>query len=265
MTAICWSLIHIKMKKGFLISLIIIVATIHVGIMLFFAISLFSGADDDGGDDGREYPTNGIDIDKKKYPITGVDFSKHNGKIDFIKLKKHPIDFIYIKATEGETRVDIMFEENYTGAKQNKMPIGAYHFFRFNKSGKKQAERFLSTIKGKEFDLPLALDVEKWGNSKAKNTELIKKEISAFITEVENKVKRDVIIYTNENGYKQFVKGKFDDKEIWICSFNDPPNIKAKWTFWQHSHRGDYDFADEWVDINTFNGNRDEWNNYLKK
>ncbi len=253
------------MKKGFLISLIIIVAAIHVGIMLFFAISFFSNGDDDGGDTGVEYPTNGIDIDKKKYPITGIDVSRHNGKIDFIKLQKHPIDYIYIKATEGETRIDRRFEENYVGAKKNKIAVGVYHFFRFNKSGKKQAEKFLSAIKGKEFDLPLALDVEEWGNSTLKDRKSVIREIEVFITEVENKVKNDVIIYTNKKGYKKFVKGNFDDKELWICTFGNPNNIRRKWTFWQHSHKGKYDFADGWVDINTFNGNRDEWNNYLKK
>jgi GH25 family lysozyme M1 (1,4-beta-N-acetylmuramidase) len=49
-----------------------------------------------------------------------------------------------------------------------------------------------------------------------------------------------------------------------LLSFNKKPNINKKWMFWQHSHKGKFDFADGWVDINTYNGNRAEWNKYLE-
>ena len=100
----------------------------------------------------------GIDIDKLKYPITGIDVSKHTGKIDFQKVKEQSIDFVFMKSTEGENYKDETFENNYLGAKESGIPIGTYHFFRFNKSGKSQANNFLSAIDGKKFTPRTTLD-----------------------------------------------------------------------------------------------------------
>jgi lysozyme len=113
--------------------------------------------------------------------------------------------------------------------------------------------------------LPYVLDIEEWGNWGQREKGGVIDEISIFIKEFENKSSKSLMIYTNESGFKKYILGHFDQKKIWICSFNDPPNIGKKWIFWQHSHKGKFDFADGWVDINTFNGNLNEWNKYLKK
>ena len=75
----------------------------------------------------------------------------------------------------------------------------------------------------------------------------------------------DLMIYTNENGYKKYIADSFSNNNIWICSFNKNPHIRGKWTFWQHSHKGKYDFADDLVDVNTFNGSIADWKKYLGK
>ena len=238
------------MKKGCLITSVIALAAFAVGIALIYRIFFIPS---------------GIEIDKKKYPITGIDVSKHSGKIDFKKVQSESIDFIIIKATEGENYVDEMFEKNYIGAKQNAIPIGVYHFFRFNKSGKNQAENFLSKIKGKRFDLPFVLDIEEWGNITTETTNEVIFQINEFIILVKKVSGERIMIYTNESSYNKYVKENFDKNDIWICSFSKKPTISKQWTLWQHSHKGKFDFAPGWIDINTFNGNRDEWNRYLRR
>jgi len=206
----------------------------------------------------------GIDINKSKYPVTGIDISKHNGKVDFKQIRKQNIDFVYIKATEGGDYNDINFETNYRNAVLSGLPVSAYHFFTFKVEGKKQAENLLRAIKGKHMDLPLVLDVEEWGNSEEFEELKVIAEIQSCIDELEEKTDLRVMIYTNENGYRKFVKRNFEGNELWICSFNSEPKIGKKWTFWQHSHKGKLIGTEGLVDINTFNGNREEWNNYLK-
>lgn len=237
-------------KVTFIIILIIILLILIIGINWIYKVY---------------FMPKGIEIDKTRYPITGIDVSAHSGKIDFDTIKKQHIDFVYIKATEGGDYVDKNFQTNYSNAKQSGIPVGFYHFLRFNVSGRKQAYNFLQAIQGKIIDLPLVLDVEEWGNKTIKQPEEIIKEIDIFIKEIENKKNDSIMFYTNEKGFWKYIRGNFDKNKIWICSFSKQPDIDKNWTFWQHSHKGKFKGAEGLVDINTFNGSREEWDIYLKK
>ncbi|HEX2955884.1 MAG TPA: GH25 family lysozyme [Chitinispirillaceae bacterium] len=208
-------------------------------------------------------PQGEVKIDKRKYPITGIDMSGHTGKIDFDKISKHSIDFIYLKATEGKTFVDRNFEQNYKNSRSSAIPVGFYHFFRFNRGGEEQAENFLNTINGKKTRLPLVLDVEEWKNAKVTSTKKVVTELKIFVRLVEARTGKRLMIYTNESSYNRFILGNFDKNDLWICSFSKSPNIDRKWTLWQHSHEGRFEGAHGLVDINTFNGSREEWRKYL--
>jgi len=209
---------------------------------------------------------NGIDIDKNKFPITGIDISKHTGKVEFNLLKKQGIDFIYVKATEGKTFTDVNFKKNFQGAKSVKIPVGVYHFYRFNRTGAEQAEHFLSSVRFLPCELPPVVDVEEWGNVKTdKPVKQIVSELKDFIRDVEETTCKKVMIYTNENGYDKYVAGNFPYNDIWICSFNNKPMIETRWTMWQHSHKGEFRGIEKKVDVNTFNGNGKKWAEYLEE
>lgn len=207
-----------------------------------------------------------VSIDKSRYPVNGIDVSKFTGKINFKKLKnEYPgtIDFLYIKATEGATLVDRNFEVNYRNARKNGLKVGAYHFFRFNRPGKDQAANFLKQIKGKRMDLPLVLDVEEWGNSKNSNRDRVVKEIGVFLSIVEKKTNSKIIFYSNESSYRKFIEGNYEN-HIWICSFSKKPKIRKKWLLWQYSHTARLPGAEGLIDLNTFNGSKEEWENFIK-
>lgn len=211
------------------------------------------------------FTPSGIEIDKSKYLITGIDVSEHTGMIDFRLIKDQKIDFVFIKATEGLDYVDKLFETNFENASKNKLEIGAYHFFRFDKDGEDQANHFLRHMNGKNIGLPLVVDVEEWGNWTSKSPEEVRDEIFKFINTINHYGMNSVLIYTNESTFNKYIKGHFDENDIWICSFSDPPNIEVKWLFWQHSHKGKMKGAEGWVDINTFNGSRQEWESYVRR
>jgi len=209
---------------------------------------------------------NGIEVDKTRYPITGIDISRHTGVVDFRKIKEQfndTIDFVYVKATEGANLVDVKFETNYNNAVLNDMPVGPYHFFKFNVSGKRQATNFLQVIHNKIFNLPLVLDIEEWSNPGEFIDKKVIKEIRSFILEVEIRRNQKVMIYTNESSYQKYIAGNFGSNKIWICSFSPEPKNPKTWTLWQHVHNGKLEGAEGWVDINTFNGTRRDWNQFL--
>jgi lysozyme len=167
---------------------------------------------------------------KANYPITGIDVSRHTGKADFKKIKEQSIDFAYLRATAGEKRVDEKFDTNYSNAKQYNIPVGAYHLFDLTKKGKTQASFFMNATDGKNFELPLVLDVEELEKSCPTKKQLVVEEIKAFIQEVEEKKKEPVMIYTNKNCFRKFIYGNFDKNRIWISSFSKSPNINCRWT-----------------------------------
>ena len=79
----------------------------------------------------------------KSYDVVGIDVSHYQGKIDWNMIEKQKIDFAFIKATEGSSHIDECFEDNWSNAQDTSLKIGAYHFFSFESSGKKQAKLFL--------------------------------------------------------------------------------------------------------------------------
>jgi len=113
--------------------------------------------------------------------------------------------------------------------------------------------------------LPYVLDIEEWVNITTVPTNKVISQINEFITLVEKVTGKRIMIYTNESSYNKYVKGNYDKNDIWICSFSKKQTISKQWTFWQHSHNVKFDCATGWIDINTFNGNRSEWNKYLSR
>lgn len=186
-----------------------------------------------------------------EYPIRGIDVSAHNGDIDFSRVRDDSISFVYIKATEGVSFVDSTFERNYERALTAGIPVGAYHFFRFDMNGTLQAKHLLRNISGKVFDLPLVIDVEQHGNPEVVTGSVLFR--LRDMVDYLRIVNPNIIIYTNANGYERFYQGNFEDCDLWICRFRQlDPNLP--WLMWQYSHWGSVTGVEGDVDLDVFNG-----------
>lgn len=67
------------------------------------------------------------------YEIHGIDISHYQGEIDWDLLRNGmiegcPLRFIMIKSTEGSTRLDDRFADNFQQAREYGYIRGAYHF-----------------------------------------------------------------------------------------------------------------------------------------
>lgn len=101
-------------------------------------------------------------ISKTDKPLpNGIDLSCHNGSIDWTKVKA---DFVILRAGYGKetNQVDSRFEEYYSNAKAHGIPVGAYwySYAMSIEEAIQEAEVFISTIKGKQFEYPVFYDVE---------------------------------------------------------------------------------------------------------
>ena len=70
------------------------------------------------------------------------------------------------------------------------------------------------------------------------------------------------IIYTNKDGYYDYIYGRLGLYPLWICSFSEVP-ISAEWTFWQYNHRGRVKGIKGDVDLNVFSGSEKEWVEFI--
>lgn len=200
-------------------------------------------------------------VDPVKYPVRGIDVSHHNGEIDFEKVKKGGMDFVFIKASEGSTHRDSLFHKNYSKARAASLPTGAYHFFRFDKEGVEQAVNFLGAVGHRKPEMGLVIDVEKNGNPDSIPAEKVKERLAAMIDYM-NLAGHRVMIYTNLEGYYDYMAEVAPGYPLWICRFMENP-IYAEWTFWQYDHHGKVNGVKGEVDLNAFCGDRREWQVFL--
>ena len=73
------------------------------------------------------------------------------------------------------------------------------------------------------------------------------------------------IIYVTEPSYLQYIYTYFDDYDIWLrYVVTDPP--EGDWRFWQYTDRAKlngYDGEEEFIDMNVFLGDEEQWKNYI--
>lgn len=196
-------------------------------------------------------------VDVSAYEVRGIDVSAHNGTIDFGRVKRAGIDFVFIKASEGTDFRDKRFTANIDSATAHGIPAGAYHFFRYDKDGVAQAVNLCNALGGRVPQLGVVIDVEDAGNPHDGNPDVVVGNLAEMIDYL-NLRGLPVMIYTNKDGYNQFLRRAYNGYPLWICSFNNHP-IDAEWIFWQYSHNGRVDGIRGDVDLNVFNGSRAEW------
>lgn len=206
-----------------------------------------------------------ITVLKKEYPISGIDVSSHNGEIDFRRVAADSITFVYIKASEGADFRDSRFSANCDSAGQAGLKVGAYHFFRKNGNGTLQARNFLNAVAGRMLDLPLAIDVEDWGNEDAESEAVVRRNLQEMIQVLENQGSK-IIIYTNKDGHRSYVSDDFSHIDLWLCTFKHPRKVNEyDWTILQYSHWGNVDGIRGDVDLNVFNGDSIKWESWLRQ
>ena len=193
------------------------------------------------------------------YEIHGVDISHYQGDIDWDDLRNAmiegcPIRFIMIKATEGSSRVDEKFNDNFYMAREYGYIRGAYHFWSNKSTAREQAYFFLDKVRLEDGDLPPVLDVEH--KPKDQSVEDFQRDILTWLHVVEDKYHVKPIIYTYYKFKEKYLSAPvFDDYPYWIAHYYvDKVEYKGEWKFWQHTDVGRLPGIKGYVDFNIYNG-----------
>lgn len=193
------------------------------------------------------------------YEIRGIDISHYQGEIDWDRLQnamieKSPVRFIVMKATEGSSKVDPSFNQNFSLAREYGYIRGAYHFWSNKSSARSQAYFFLKNVPLEEGDLPPVLDVEH--KPKDKTIEEFQRDVLTWLHIVEDKYHVKPIIYTYNKFKMNYLSSPvFDDYPYWIAHYYvDKIEYKGEWKFWQHTDAGRLPGIKGYVDFNIYNG-----------
>ena len=199
----------------------------------------------------------------RKYPegymIHGIDISHYQGDIDWGTLQNatiegKPLGFIMIKATEGSSRMDENFNDNFYQAREYGFIRGAYHFWSNKSSARDQAYYFLKQVHLEKGDLPPVLDIEH--KPKDKSVEDFQRDVLTWLHIVEDKYHVKPIIYTYYKFKKNYLSDqRFNSYPYWIAHYYvDKVEYKGKWKFWQHTDVGRLPGIKGYVDFNIYNG-----------
>ncbi len=187
----------------------------------------------------------------------GFDVSQFQGKINWNKVDsveyKFPLQFVFIRATAGNDKKDIRFDENWVAAKKYHFIRGAYHYYRPNENSLEQAENFIKIVTLQKGDFPPVLDIEKFPENQSIDS--LKVGLKRWLKKVDEHYKVRPIIYTGEKYYNDFLKEDFPEYTFWVANYNFfVENIKDDWLFWQFTEKARIEGIDERVDVNIYNG-----------
>lgn len=174
---------------------------------------------------------------------TVIDVSHWQGSINWSMVKSAGVWGAIIKAggSDAGFYVDSKWEENYIGAINAGLNIGAYYFVgpgcKSYEDGATDAQRFIKMLAGKVFELPVYIDFEAPdAMNKAGNTAACK----GFCETMEKAGYYAGIYASDVSGFRERLnlselQGRFS---LWVARYGSAPAVVQGYGMWQYSSSG---------------------------
>ncbi len=176
--------------------------------------------------------------------LKGIDLSHHQraGRVNFRRLKSMGYDFVILRAGYGKylCQKDKAFDSHYCCAKAAGLHVGAYHYSYATtvEEALREADCFLTWIKGKEIDYPVAFDIE--DSCQKKLTTKRRTDIAlAFMTKVEE-AGYYTMLYSSANWLsKRLDMSRLKHFDVWLACYSDEKKrdklYRGSFGIWQHT------------------------------
>lgn len=165
--------------------------------------------------------------------------SEWNGDINFNKVRKAGVTCVIIRAGYGKdpNQEDNEFQKYYKQAKAAGLNVGAYWYSYATSvdAAKAEVRNCMKTIQGKEFDLPVFLDVEEY-----RQAVLPRRTLTDIISTFCDGVK----------GYG-FDVGMYSAKSMLVDSAY-PDELASKYLIWMAAPNNSYNELPPFVDIHQY-------------
>ena len=201
--------------------------------------------------------------------LKGIDISHHQKGID---LGAIDVDFVIIKATEGNGYTDEMCDTFYQKAKSLGKKLGVYHFARpdLGNTAEAEADWFIKETLGYHKEAMLVLD---WESGDLTNVAWAK----AWLDRVYSKTGVKPVIYMSASVMHSadWSSVANADYGLWVANYgtNDGTAQEAVfnryplkyWSFyalWQYTSKGRLNGYNGNLDLNYFSGDSSAWDKY---
>ena len=168
-----------------------------------------------------------------------IDISEWNGDINFNKVRKAGVTCVIIRAGYGKdpNQEDNEFQKYYKQAKAAGLNVGAYWYSYATSvdAAKAEVKNCMNTIGGKQFDLPVFLDVEEY-----RQAVLPKRTLTDIIKTFCNGMR--------DNG---FDSGLYSAKSMLMDSAY-PNEISSNYLIWLAAPNESYSKLPSFVDIHQY-------------
>ena len=201
--------------------------------------------------------------------LKGIDISHWQEGID---LGAIDVDFVIIKATEGNGYTDVMCDTFYQKAKSLGKKLGVYHFARpdLGNSPEEEADWFIKETLGYHKEAMLVLD---WESGDLTNVAWAK----AWLDRVYSKTGVKPVIYMSASvmhsaDWSSVVKA---DYGLWVANYGTNDGTAQEsvfdryplkyWSFyalWQYTSKGRLNGYNGNLDFNYFSGDGTAWDKY---
>lgn len=186
----------------------------------------------------------------------GIDVSVFQGDIDFARVRGAGIDFVYIRAGEGDDITDTRFEQNYASARAAGLQIGFYYVAAADSSaqGAYQAGRFYELIRNKEYELRPAMDFSRLQGVNAAQANAI---ALSFLQRLQTLSGYTPALYSDAYAAETLWTRDLSAFPLWVADYNaggvpDSP-VWNCWAGRQYSSRGRVEGITGDVDMDAFN------------
>lgn len=199
--------------------------------------------------DAFTYDENGYLITAAQTALPGIDVSSHQGQIDWAQVKDAGFRFVMIRVggryfgEDSELYTDDLAQENYRGAKEAGLLVGAYFFSQATnvRQAQEEAQFALSLTENWEMDLPLVCDWESVRDTYPTG-QVDRKTLTACLDAFCRCVEaagRDAMVYFNPStAGNRFFPEKLSRYGGWLAMYNSRMEYPYEVTMWQYTDAG---------------------------
>lgn len=174
-----------------------------------------------------------------------IDVARYQGNVDWDKVKASGIEGALLKTVSTNNRefgglyIDPYFERNYAECKRVGIPVGAYYYTYAQDLGyaKKELALFKQAVAGKQFELPLIVDVE---------DNLLKPLSADALTDLVEYAVKEIeswgcyaMVYTYLNYQNtELNMDRLAKYDLWLAAYRDTRPSYPPHSIWQFTSKG---------------------------
>lgn len=220
----------------------------------------------------------GIDISRHQHEKDGRRYSINWSALRITSLGSgrrvkgavdYPVSYVYIKATEGRSLYSRYYAADLRAARRRGIAVGSYHFWSPTSTGAQQAAYFLRMAWIADSDLPPVLDLEPTGEQirQMGGRAAMFAQVLVWLRRVEQSCGKRPVLYVGQqfvNDHLLHAPAELRRYDVWIARYGQyKPYVHL--LHWQLTPYGRVRGIHGEVDINVFNGTREQFNAYRQR